>query len=250
MPSNRPQLLFFSISLVSAAALGYEILLMRLLSIVHWHHFAYMIISLALLGYGVSGTFLAIARRWLQDHFALAYVSNATAFGLAAISCFALSQQVPFNALEVVWDPRQFVYLLIIYLLFFIPFLFAANCIGLAFMRYKALIGRIYLSDLVGAGIGAAAVIVSLFAFRPETYLQLLAVLALLGAVLASLDSALRLPRWVAPAVLIFAAALLFGLPQSWLALRISPYKGLSQAVQVLGTRVLSEHSNPLGLLT
>jgi hypothetical protein len=29
--------------LVSAAAIGYEILLMRVLSIVQWHHFAYMI---------------------------------------------------------------------------------------------------------------------------------------------------------------------------------------------------------------
>ena len=36
--------------LVSAAAIGYELLLMRVLSIIQWHHFAYMIISLALLG--------------------------------------------------------------------------------------------------------------------------------------------------------------------------------------------------------
>ena len=40
--------------LVSAAAIGYELLLMRVLSIIQWHHFAYMIISLALLGYGAS----------------------------------------------------------------------------------------------------------------------------------------------------------------------------------------------------
>ena len=39
-----------TIFLVSATALAYEILLMRLFSIVQYHHFAYMIISLALLG--------------------------------------------------------------------------------------------------------------------------------------------------------------------------------------------------------
>ncbi len=67
-PANvRPPL--FSIALISAAALAYEILLMRLFSIIQWHHFAYMMISLALLGYGASGTFLALTRRWQEDHF-------------------------------------------------------------------------------------------------------------------------------------------------------------------------------------
>jgi len=36
--------------------LAYEVLLTRLFSIVLWHHFAYMIISAAMLGYGASGT--------------------------------------------------------------------------------------------------------------------------------------------------------------------------------------------------
>ncbi|MGD8593475.1 MAG: hypothetical protein PVF82_11615, partial [Gammaproteobacteria bacterium] len=54
-----------SIFLVSMSALAYEILLMRIFSIIQWHHFAYMIISLALLGYGVSGTFLSITQQWL-----------------------------------------------------------------------------------------------------------------------------------------------------------------------------------------
>ena len=54
----RPPLL--SVALISAAALGYEILLMRLFSIGQWHHFAWMIISLALLGYGASGSVIAL----------------------------------------------------------------------------------------------------------------------------------------------------------------------------------------------
>ena len=39
-----------------AAALGYEILLTRLFSVIQWHHFAYMMISVAMLGYGAAGT--------------------------------------------------------------------------------------------------------------------------------------------------------------------------------------------------
>ena len=39
---------------------------MRLFSISLWHHFAYMIISLALLGYGASGALLTLAQRAMQ----------------------------------------------------------------------------------------------------------------------------------------------------------------------------------------
>ena len=50
--------LLLAVAGLSAATLAYEILLMRLLSISQWHHLAYMIISLALLGYGASWRFL------------------------------------------------------------------------------------------------------------------------------------------------------------------------------------------------
>jgi len=57
-----------ALSLLSAAALGYEILLMRLFSIILWHHFAYMMISVALLGYGAAGAMVALAQRWLAPN--------------------------------------------------------------------------------------------------------------------------------------------------------------------------------------
>ena len=74
--------------LVSAAAIGYEILLMRVLSIVQWHHFAYMIISLALLGYGASGTFIALSRSYLEPRFETAFATSALLFSIAMIVCF------------------------------------------------------------------------------------------------------------------------------------------------------------------
>ena len=86
--------LFLATLLISAAALGYEILLMRVLSIVQWHHFAYMIISLALLGYGASGTFIAINKRWLQPRFEWIFSTSALLFGVTMIACFVLGQRV------------------------------------------------------------------------------------------------------------------------------------------------------------
>ena len=45
-------------SALAGGALAFEVLLTRLLAIIHWHHFAGMVISLALLGYGASGSVL------------------------------------------------------------------------------------------------------------------------------------------------------------------------------------------------
>jgi len=54
-----------SVFILSAAALAYQVLLIRLFSIIHWHHFAFMVISIALLGYGASGSFITVFQRRL-----------------------------------------------------------------------------------------------------------------------------------------------------------------------------------------
>src|SRR5690606_26426760 len=57
--------LHLALALLSAALIAFELVLMRLLSTVQWHHYAYMVISVALLGFGASGTLLTFARTWL-----------------------------------------------------------------------------------------------------------------------------------------------------------------------------------------
>src|SRR5437667_4898929 len=100
-----------AVALVSAGALTFEVLLTRLFSIIQWHHFAYMVISIALLGYGASGTFLTLAQHWLRRHVAAVFGASATLFGISAVAAFALAERLPFNALAVIWEPRQLLYI-------------------------------------------------------------------------------------------------------------------------------------------
>ena len=154
---SKPGPPLIAIALISAAALAYEILLMRLFSIILWHHFAYMIISLALLGYGASGVLLTVAGRAVQERFAPLFCAAAAAFGISAIGCFVLAQRVPFNPLEILWDPRQPAYLMAVYLLLALPFLCAGSCICMAFSRWRGIASRIYSCDILGAGAGSLA---------------------------------------------------------------------------------------------
>ena len=237
----------FSIALISAAALAYEILLMRLFSIIQWHHFAYMMISLALLGYGASGTFLALSRRWLEGRFLAAYLVNAVLFGIGAVVCFLLAQAVPFNALELLWDPQQPLWLMLIFLLLFIPFFCAANCICLTFSQYSTQLHRVYCFDLLGAGSGAAAIIGLLFIVSPATALQAVAALGLLSAAVAWRECGAQ-PRWPALVFILVAATVL--LPGAGFSLQVSEFKGLSQSLRVLNAEQIDRRSSPLGQLT
>ncbi|MEE8435918.1 MAG: SAM-dependent methyltransferase, partial [bacterium] len=241
-------LMFMAIAVLSAAVIGYEILLMRLFSIVLWHHFAYMIISLALLGYGASGTFIALTRQWLIVRFRAVFALAASLFGITAVVSFAVAQRLAFNPLEIVWDPSELLYLLGLYLLLAIPFFCAATCIGLAFSQFRDRINRIYCADLLGAATGALGIVLALFVLSPVAALRVLGGAGFIAAGLVCITG--RQGRWWAAALLVAGIAVPSIWPEGMLTLRLSPYKGLSQTLQVSGARVLTERMSPLGLLT
>ena len=231
-----------AVFLLSAAAIALEILLMRMFSIEQWHHFAYMIISVALLGYGASGTFLCFARERLLARFPAAFAALAGLFGISAPAAFAIAARVPLNTLEIVWDGTQQLYQLAVSGLLATPFFFAASAIGLTLARGDVF--RVYLSDLVGAGLGAFAIVAALFALTPADAMLAIGSLGFLAAALGSWDRSVRRP---VAAVLVLAALVL---PLGWVVPKPSPYKELSLALRVPGTRVIAELSSPLGRLT
>src|SRR5687768_795920 len=96
--------LALAIALVSAGALAYQLLLMRWLAIAHWQPFAVMIISLALLGHGASGTWLALWLEPAKRRFDTLFPLCALLFALSAVATLWLARVIPFNGLELVWN--------------------------------------------------------------------------------------------------------------------------------------------------
>ncbi len=244
--TQRPP--YLSVALISGTALAYEILLMRLFSIIQWHHFSYMIIGLAMLGYGFSGTFVSIFQHQLQARFKYAYLASLLLFGLTSVTSFMLAQALPFNAELILWDSLQAFYLLIIFLLLSLPFFFAATAICLAFMQYAGQVSRIYAWDLAGAGLGSLAVIGLLFVVFPQNVLLVIGVLGLLSLLLASVE--LRITKLKPMLVVLGLSAAVLALAATSLELNISPYKSLPQALRVSGTEIIEQDSSPFGLIS
>ncbi len=242
-----------AILILSAAAIAYEVLLIRLFSIIQWQQFAAMVISLALLGYGASGSVLALMRARLlagpttrPGRFVLV---SAASFAPLSVGAFLLAQRLPFNPLALVWELEQLLWLLLVYLVLALPFFSVGFSIGLVLTVWRGEIFRFYQADLLGAGLGAVAVVVALWTTSPERCLLLVGAGGLLAATAASLDPRVAVKR-TTTLLLVAGSLALMALPGSWLRLRQSEYKDLSHALLVPGTEVVTQRSSPLALLS
>ncbi len=245
---TTPKPPIISIALISSATLMYEILLMRLFSIIQWHHFAYMIISLGLLGFGVSGTFVALFQQFLLRSYTSVYLTLIVLFGLSSFLVFQIVQNIPFNALEILWDVRQGYYLLAIFMLLTLPFFFSGSAICITLRRYGSALSKIYGIDLVGAGLGSLGVIALLYLLMPQQILISVSCLILVTAAVAMWELSGRVFHKFALLPSLFIFALL------WLGqytyLDISPYKGLEQSLRIKNAHIILERSSPLGLIS
>ena len=245
MPVRPP---YFSVALISATALAYEVLLMRLFSVIQWHHFSYMIIGLALLGYGMSGSLVSIFQHWLLRRSRLIYQACLLLFGITSVASFMLAQAIPFNAEMVLWDFHQVGFLLLIFLLLSLPFLFAASAICIAFMVYRGQVARIYAWDLAGAGVGSLAVIGLLFLAFPENILVVIGAMSLTSVLVASWEFGAGVSRKLYSVLL--ASLFFLVLAALNLELKQSSYKSLPQTLLINGTEVIEQDSSPFGVIS
>ncbi len=258
----------FLIAAVSVAILAYEVALMRALSVAQGHHFAYMVVSTALLGFGASGTLLSLCGRWLRRRFEASMTVLAAAFAIAIPASFALAQQVPFDIFQLAWDRMQYLHLLNSFLICFVPFLLGATCIGLALMHETERVHSLYFWNLLGSGIGSAGIVAVMFVLPPAKLPLAAFAVAAAGTILYSL----RLPgsavtgkmpvpppekrRWHrllacgSPRnvllLAVLAAAFVLFTAIFPLELKVSQYKALRSFLD-MGAQVVEERTSPLG---
>jgi hypothetical protein len=236
-----------AILLIGALGISYEIALMRVLSIAQWHHFAYMIISVAMLGFAVSGTVIALLRRRIEGRERLLLAAGALALSSSLTICFTLSQMVPFETFRLTSEPAQLRHLLILYLILAVPFFLVSWCVALGFLIEPRRVGRLYFFNMIGSGLGAAAVVALLFWVRPASVPLVLTAPAALAFSLAAGGLG---RRWqlglLIPAALMLAAGPTTGGQQ----IRASEYKGLAHALRLPDARVVARSQSPLSELT
>ncbi|MGC8780766.1 MAG: hypothetical protein ACP5UQ_07880, partial [Anaerolineae bacterium] len=196
MTLRRKLTLYIGIFLTAASTLALEIAMTRIFSVSLWYQFGFMIISTALLGFGASGTWLAVRRRAHADDLHSRLARSAFFFSLSVLIAFALMTKIPLDPLKPLLPDTSnptaatvelVVYLVLYYALIVVPFFFAGLTLGAAFSARAREIGSLYFADLIGAGAGCLLVVAALYALPGQGVVALAAA----GAGLAALAFAI-----------------------------------------------------------
>ncbi len=156
MQARPPQRLYLGIAAAAGAVLALEIGLTRLFSYTIWYHFAYLTISVALLGYGAAGSALA-AFPALGRPAALAWWAVAAEVGV--LLALLVIRALPLDPLALGSDPGQLLRLLAYYVAVAIPFLCGGFLVAAPLQLHPRAVGRLYFWDLLGAGLVCAGMV-------------------------------------------------------------------------------------------
>jgi len=213
------------LALVSAASLAYEVTLTRLFAIQQFHHFAFLVVSMAVMGFAASGLALSIWPRGPRPW------NLALAFSLSALVAYTVLLYLPFDSYSIAWDRRQVAILGMYFLAAGTPFLFAGWTAAAAMAAAGERLHQPYAANLVGAALGGPLALLTMQIRSGEAAFGLSIALGLAG-------TAAFLPRPRARLASLTGGLILlacFALPLRPLQFRLSPYKPLEIARLALG---------------
>ncbi|RLC54476.1 MAG: hypothetical protein DRI80_19245, partial [Chloroflexota bacterium] len=233
---------YIGLFLLSAATLAFEVNLTRIFSVAQFYHFAFMIVSLALLGFGASGTLITLFPRLKERDPTRILTLLSWGFALTTNGSYALTLYVPFDSLRIAHDWRQGVVLALHYVALATPFFCSGTAVGLLLVARPEKASRTYAANLTGSAIGCLLAVVAPSLVGGEGTVFLSAVLGILAALAYRLSRiAYRLSRiayrlsHIASCILHLASCLLLILltlrPLPFLEIHLSPYKSLSYAM-------------------
>jgi hypothetical protein len=234
MMKREKTLTYLGLVLLSAATLAFEITLTRLFSVTQWYHFAFLAVSVALLGYGASGTALSLVPRWVRPPTARRASVLCILFAASVVAAYLSLNYLPFDSYRITWERIQILYLVVYYLALTVPFFCAGLVTGMLLAAYPEYASRLYAANLFGSAIGCLVPVLAM-PLIGEGAVLFFAGLGLLAALLFLLESAKPSSLLVPALLLLIACCLLLVL--SWqlpptFQLRLSPYKGLSQVLR------------------
>jgi SAM-dependent methyltransferase len=155
--SPRTAGLMGGVLLISLSALTYELVLTRIASVVMFYHFAFLAVSLALLGMSVAGIFIYVLAKRFPKH---------RAGEQAFLFCLLFSLSLPLGLMAVLNVPpdielslpsmatAQGVRFVLIICAMALPFYFSGLTISLILTHYGGAASRVYFADLIGASLG------------------------------------------------------------------------------------------------
>lgn len=236
-------MLFLGVACVSAAGLAFQIALTRVLAITQGYHFGFLAISLALLGFGASGTALAWRPAFARGAVLPRLARWSLAFSISLGASYLFVNHLPFDAYRIAFERAQLMYLVAYYCALVAPFFVGGVVLGVPLVALPAHTARVYAANLAGSGVGCIAALGALTLFGEVGGVMFAALLAALGA-LAFARAAKRLSLGVMASALIALWGVWLVAPPRAFEPQLSPYRGISQTLRLPEARRVFSASN------
>jgi len=240
---RKIQIIVFTTSLT---ILAYEIVLTRITALVQWQNLTSIVISIAMLGFGVSGTAVMLLEKPIEKKIEKHMGILLFLYPVSIIVCFIIYCKIPFNPFEIGIDTIQIYYLGLKLMAVGIPFFFGAMIIGISLMIFP--VSLVYFSNLIGSGSGALLVVVLLYFLHPFTVLVIITAIALFSGVYLAAGFSRQLSCSVLTVSVILVIAF-YGSIDSMNLKKMSQYKAVSGALNLPDAAILKERYSPLSVV-
>jgi spermidine synthase len=243
--------LYPAVGLAAGAVIALQIDIMRVFAVGGWAHFGSFVVSLAMLGFGLTSAVMTVAKNWFSRHWRDAATVALGFFGPLAVAANLYVQHLAFNAIFLVSDPAQKWKLLEMFLAELTPFLAGAVFLGSVFLKSNRIFGRVYFADLAGSGLCGLVVLLAMYAFIPANLIAAplaLWLAACLAWVLGPGGARVFIPYLLAGALAFaghFVIAPAFGLK----TLAVNDYKGVSYARKFPDAKRIYQSASPFGYI-
>lgn len=171
---------YAGIFLISLCLLASEIILTRILSVIFWYHFAFLVVSVAIFGMTLGALIVYIVPKVFLPRLTLKHIAS-----YAILSSFIIAV----SFISLFYLPALFASLKIsnwllpaLYILLALPFLTIGICLSLSLTRFPENIGNIYSINLLGSALGCISVIFILNNFNGPSAIFFIASLCALSA--------------------------------------------------------------------
>ena len=168
---NYKKLAYFNLFLISATVICFEIISTRISSVIFVNNYAFIILSLAILGLGMGGVFSYYRFSSSQ----ISQVVRTIAQFIFITGIFLLVFIISVVGFSIT---NPFIY----FLLLFLPFFFAGVVYALIFKIFADVSFKLYASDLIGAAVGSGLALLIFNIFNAPNAVLFLSLIMFLSA--------------------------------------------------------------------
>ena len=141
--------------LVSGVLLAHQIVLLRQLALAQWAHVGYLVVGVALAGFGVAGVAVAQWGKKIVEHGSRATSASTVLFAASLLGGYLFLHWFRFDTEALAWRGLEVAKLALVSVVLSLPFFFGATVIALAFVLRRERVGRLYAMNLFGSALGA-----------------------------------------------------------------------------------------------